>query len=54
MSSDGLYTSSANLALKGIMGLYAMGEINKVLEARGTNASETAYYSVSYTIMLSS
>ena len=48
MSSDGLYSSNVNLALKGIMGLYAMGKINGVLEARGADASKTSYYSVSY------
>jgi hypothetical protein len=52
MSSDGLYSSNANLALKGIMGLYAMGKINKILEARGADASKTSYYSVSYIISL--
>ena len=52
MSSDGLYSSNANLVLKGIMGLHAMGEINKILEARGANASNTSYYLVSFTVLL--
>src|SRR6266571_1027803 len=52
MSSDGLYSSQANLALKGIVGLYAMGQINKVLEARGADPSKTAYYLVSDTSYL--
>lgn len=52
MSSDGLYSSNANLALKGIMGLYAMGEINKILEARGADTSKTSYYSASDIIVL--
>jgi hypothetical protein len=54
MSSDALYSSNANLALKGIMGLYAMGKINKILEPRGADSSKTSYYSVSYIISLSS
>jgi hypothetical protein len=48
MSSDGLYSSNANLAFKGIMGLYAMGKINGILEARGADSSKTSYYLVSY------
>jgi hypothetical protein len=48
MSSDGLYNSDANLALKGIMGLYAMGQINRILEARGADPSKTSYYLVTF------
>ena len=48
MSSDGLYNSDANLVLKGIMGVYAMGKINGILEARGADASKTSYYLVGY------
>jgi len=54
MSSDELYSSNANLELKGIMGLYAMGEINKILEARGADPSNTSYYLVSFIALLSS
>jgi len=54
MSSDALYSSNANLALKGIMGLYAMGKINEILEARGADSSKSSYYSVSHIISLSS
>jgi hypothetical protein len=53
MSSDGLYSSNVNLALKGILGLYAMGKINKILEGRGADASQTSYYLVTYIIWLS-
>jgi len=50
MSSDELYSSTVNLALKGIVGLYAMGEINRILEARGADTSKSSYYLVSYII----
>jgi len=49
MSSDGSYNSNANLALKGITGLYAMGKINQILEARGADPSKTSHYLVGYT-----
>jgi len=52
MSSDGLYSSNANLVLKGIMGLHAMGEINKILEVSGADPSKTSYYLVSFTVLL--
>lgn len=48
VTSDGLKTpNNSNLALKGILGIYAMGQINKVLEKRGKEASTTQYYNVS-------
>jgi len=37
---------TSNLALKGIMGIYAMGRINKALEVRGADPAKTTYYLV--------
>lgn len=47
LSSDNIAETS-NLALKAIMGIYAMGTINRILEARGADPAKTAYYLVSF------
>ena len=44
MTADGLVGATSNLALKGIMGIYAMGEIVKLLESKPKRAT---YYLVS-------
>jgi len=44
MTADGLLGATSNLALKGIMGIYAMGEIVKLLESKPQRAT---YYLVS-------
>ena len=46
MTADGLVGTS-NLALKGIMGIYAMGEIVKLLESRSRSPKRASYYLVS-------
>ncbi len=47
-TADGILSATSNLVLKGIMGIYAMGQINKVLEARGADSSLTSHYLVSH------
>jgi hypothetical protein len=47
MTADGLVGATSNLALKGIMGIYAMGEIVKLLESRSRNSKRATYYLVS-------
>src|SRR6266542_198241 len=47
-TADGVFGATSNLVLKGIMGIYAMGQINKVLEARGADLSLTLHYLVSF------
>ena len=43
MTADGLVGATSNLALKGIMGIYAMGETVKLLES---NPKRATYYLV--------
>ena len=47
VTADGLLSATSNLELKGIMGIYAMGQINKILEGRGVDSSLTSHYLVS-------
>jgi hypothetical protein len=47
LTSDNIAETS-NLALKAIMGIYAMGNINKILEARGADSANTKHYLVSF------
>src|SRR5260221_7798576 len=47
LASDDIAETS-NVALKAIMGIYAMGHINRILEARGANSAKTKYYLVSF------
>jgi hypothetical protein len=47
LASDNIPETS-NLALKAIMGIYAMGNINQILEARGADPAKTKYYLVSF------
>ena len=47
MTADGLVGATSNLALKGIMGIYAMGEIVKLLESRSGSPKRASYYLVS-------
>ncbi|KAF6758772.1 glutaminase GtaA [Ephemerocybe angulata] len=45
-TSDGLTTKgNSNVALKGILGIYAMGEITKALESRGKQSATADHYS---------
>ncbi len=46
MTADGLVGATSNLALKGIMGIYAMGEIVKLLESRSRSLKRASYYLV--------
>lgn len=46
LTSDNIAETS-NLALKAIMGIYAMGNINKILEVRGADSTDTGNYLVS-------
>ena len=45
LASDNIPETS-NLALKAIMGIYAMGNINQILEARGADPAKTKQYLV--------
>jgi len=47
MTADGLVGATSNLALKGIMGIYSMGMINKALEPHGADPEKTSHYLVS-------
>lgn len=47
MSADGLVGATSNLALKGIMGIYSMGMINKALEPNGADPEKTSHLLVS-------
>jgi len=52
-TADGLSNSStSNLALKGIVGIYAMSKINRALEPQGALTNYTQYYLVSYSSRL--
>jgi len=46
LTSDRIGATS-NLALKAILGIYAMGKINQALEVRGADSAKTNYYLVS-------
>ena len=46
-TADGLLGATSNVVIKGIMGIYAMGQINKILEAVGADSSLTSHYLVS-------
>jgi hypothetical protein len=50
LSSDNIAETS-NVALKAIMGIYAMGHINRILEARGADSAKTKYYLVSFSFL---
>lgn len=39
--------ATSNLALKAILGIYAMGKINQALEVRGADSAKTNHYLVS-------
>jgi len=47
-TADGLLGATSNSMLNSIMGIYAMGQINKVLEAVGADSSLTSHYLVSH------
>ena len=47
-TADGLLGATSNFMLNSIMGIYAMGQINKVLEAVGADSSLTSHYLVSH------
>jgi hypothetical protein len=47
LASDNIPETS-NLALKAIMGIYAMGSINQILEARGADPAKTKHYLVRF------
>jgi hypothetical protein len=47
LASDNIPETS-NLALKSIMGIYAMGNINQILEPRGADPAKTKHYLVSF------
>jgi len=47
-TADGLLGATSNFMLNGIMGIYAMGQINKVLEAVGADSSLTSHFLVSH------
>lgn len=46
LTSDKIGATS-NLALKAILGIYAMGKINQALEVRGADPAKTIHYLVS-------
>ena len=47
LASDHIPETS-NLALKAIMGIYAMGNINQILEPRGADPAKTKHYLVGF------